>query len=204
MKCLRLGCLACLTAVSAAAGTIVDVTAQVSQQMNPGDTLYFQISNLSLQNVTGVQFQFVSAPLDSTLDFTAELTSRDGATRIPFPALAIGSGSLAASGYQGRISSISGALPLPPGLSSAVFRNTRATLVLHDVTSTATFGLPGYTLPQDMLVSLGSGTSSAGAFVAAVQYEDPPPTPECGSVVLMAFGLLVLAALSHVSSRSLR
>ena len=183
-------------AASASAGTIVDVSGQSRLQMNPGDQLFFPISNLSLHStVTSLEFQFVSELLGPEAGFSAELTSRDGTTAIALPDLRVSTGVFIGSGYQGPISVISGTLALPGTLSPQIFENSRATLVLADIGPSVTLDLPGYRLPQDMLVDLSAGASNAGAFVSAALYEDPPPAtaPEPASWMLGVAGGAMLA-----------
>ena len=203
MRMLRVGWLACLAAFPAMAGTIVDVSTRTTLQMNPGDTLYFLISNLSLRTpVDSVQFQFVSQTLNPAAQFEAELTSRDGSISTDIP-IQVRAGTFLSSAFIGPVRTIHGADSLPATLSSEIFQNGRATLVLHDINSTVTLSLPGYTLPQDLFVTLSSGRASAGAVVNQVLYEDPPPapTPEPGSRLLMAVGGLAIGAFGGVLRR---
>jgi len=194
-----------MAALPLAAGAIVDVSTHTTQQMNPGDTLSFLVSNLSLHTVIdSVEFQFISQPLDSSAQFEAELTSRDGSVSIAFPSpLQVSAGIFSGSGYQGAISAISGTLRLPPTLSQQIFQNTRATVVLQDIGPAVTLGLPGYTLPQDMTLSLTSGDTSAGAVTSGAWYQDPPvdDAPESDSGMLVAGAGVLLCACSGLLKR---
>lgn len=187
------------------AGTIVDVSTRSTLRMNPGDTLYFLISNLSLHTpVDSVQFQFVTQTLNPAAQFEADLTSRDGSISTGIP-IQIWSGTFLSSAYVGPVRTIHGADTLPPTVSSEIFQDGRATLVLHDINATVTLGVPGYTLPQDLFVTLTSGRASAGAVVNDVLYEDPPPAPapEPGSWTLAAGGVLaVCAAVRRMQAKS--
>lgn len=185
--------------MSATAGTIVDVSSRTWQQLNPGDTLYFLISNLSLRsNLNAVEFQLVSQTLAPGARFAAGLTSRDGAAAFDFPSVEIGSGLFTGVGYQGPVTTISGTVRLAAGTSSGIFQNTRAILVLRNVGPTVTIDLPGYRLPQDVSVSLAAGPVSAGAVVSGALYQDPPPpaVPEAGTGLQMAGGGALLLALA--------
>jgi hypothetical protein len=187
-----------------AGGTIVDVSRLTTLRMNPGDTLYFPVSNLSLPAVDAVEFQFISQTPDPMPQFEAELSSRDGVTSIAFPAVQISTGIFVGSGYRGPIWSISGTLQLPGTLSTEVFQNGRAMLVLRDLGPTVTLGLPGYTLPGALTLSLTDGATSAGAFTGGALYEDPPApaaTPESGSWLLTAGAGVLLCMFSTVLKR---
>jgi hypothetical protein len=206
MKFLRFGWMVWMAVCPLAAGTIMDVSTHASQQMNPGDTLYFLVSNLSLHtSVDTVEFQFVTLPIDPSAQVEAELTSRDGTVSIAFASLQIAGGTFTGSAYQGAISAISGNLQLPATVSQEIFQNTRATLVLHDLGPAVALGLPGYNLRQDLMMSLTSGTTSAGAFTSAALYEDPPPPPvgapesDPAVLVVAAGGMMCLA--SHLLKR---
>ena len=194
----------CLTALPVAAGTIVDVSNRTTLRMNSGDTLYFLISNLSLRsNLSAVEFQLVSQSLPSGAWFAAELTSRDGTIALDFPSVQIGSSVFTGSGYQGAVSTIFGTVRLPAATSGEIFQSTRATLVLHNLGSSVTLDLPGYRLPQDVMVSLAAGPFSAGAVVNGARYEDPPPAgvPEGGTGLLMAGGGALLCVLGGTVKR---
>lgn len=172
--------------------------------MNPGDTLYFLISNLSLHsNLNSVEFQFVSETLVPGAQFEAELTSRDGVVAVDFPSVRIGNGIFTGAGYQGVVSTISGTVGLAAGTSSAVFQDTRATLVLRNRGPLVTLGLPGYRLPQAVMVSLSAGPMSAGAVVNGAQYQDPPPpaVPEAGTGLQMVGGGVLLCLLGRALKR---
>jgi len=203
MRLFRLVWIASVALGPVAGGTIVNVSDRTRIEMNHGDTLYFLVSNLSLPAVDAVEFQFISQTPDPMPQFEAELTSRDGAASIAFPAVEISTGIFAGSGYRGRIWSISGTLELPGSLSTEIFQNGRAMLVLRDMGSAVTAGLPGYTLPQDLTLSLSDGAISAGAVTSGALYEDPPPaaTPESGSWLLTAGGGVLLCVFSRVLKR---
>lgn len=171
--------------------------------MNPGDAMYFLISNLSLgSNPDAVQFQLVSEAFAPGAQFAAELSSRDSTAAIDFLSLQIEIGMFSGAGYQGAVSTISGTVQLSAETSGEIFQNARATLVLHNLGPSVTINLPGYRLPQDMFVSLGTGTASAGAVVSGARYEDPPPAvPEPGTGLLMTGGGVLLCLLGRGMKR---
>jgi hypothetical protein len=187
------------------AGTIVDVSHQTAQVLNSGDTLFFLVSNLSLPgNINQVAFQFISQSINPASQFEAELTSRSGTVDIAFPTVQLSRSVVVGSGYTGPVWSLSGILQLPGTLSSQLFQNTHATLVLHNTGPSTTLGLTGYTLPQDLTVSLSSGATNAGAVVNGALYEDPPPptdAPESNSVVLLVSGGVLLCLFSKALKR---
>jgi hypothetical protein len=193
-----------MAVLCAAAGTIVDVSNRTTLQMNPGDTLYFLVSNLSLHtNLDAVEFQFISQTIDPAAQFEVELASRDGVSSIEFPTVQVLSGTFSSAGYNGPVWSINGALQLPGTLSSQIFQNTRAMLVLHNIGPSVTLGFAGSTLPHDLVLSLQAGSTNAGAVTSAALYEDPPPAdaPETGSWLLAAGGGVLLAVFSGALKR---
>jgi hypothetical protein len=207
MRFLRMILIASAAVSNAAAGAIFDVSTAPSQQMNPGDTLYFLLSNLSLHTgVQTVEFVFASQSVHGSPQFEAELTSRDGAASASFGAVNIIAGYMTSSLYTGRVSAISAIITLPPSTSSAIWQDGRATLVLHDIGATVTLGLPGYTLRDDLSASLQSGNRTAGAVVNGVLYEDPPPgdAPENDSWLLVGGGLVIFSMSVRALKRSSR
>jgi hypothetical protein len=205
MKMIRLGLLASLAVLSSHAGTIVDVSRQTAPVLNPGDTLFFLVSDLSLPgNINQVAFQFISQSINPASQFEAELTSRSGTVAIAFPTVQISRSLVVSAGYTGPVWSLVGILQLPDTLSSQLFQNTHATLVLHNLGPSTTLGLSGYTLPQDLTVSLSSGSTNAGAVVNGALYEDPPPptaAPESNSVALLVSGGVLLCLFSKALKR---
>ena len=182
MRSIRLIVIALAAVSAASAAAIIDVSTAASQQMNPGDTLYFLLSNLSLRtDVQTIRFLFLSEPVDGSLQFEAELTSRDGAESVPFPEIEIVPGYLMSHSYSGPVSTISGAVTLPHSTSSQIWQNGRATLVLHDIGSTVNFSLAAHTLRDDLLATVEHGGRAAGAVVNAVLYQDPPPAVVLGN-----------------------
>ena len=154
------------------AGTIVNVSANTTQQMNTGDKLYFLISNLSLPGeLDSVQFLFATLPLDHKARFGAELTSRDGSVAVSFPSVGEIAGTFLGSGYNGAVTVIAAEMQLHSKVSASIFQNTRTTLVLENLGPAVTLRLAGYTLPQDMSVTLTSGNYSVGAVTAGALYE---------------------------------
>ncbi len=200
-----MGLLASMAALCTHAGTIVDVSRETAQVLNPGDTLFFLVSNLSLPgNINQVSFQFITQSLNPASEFEAELTSRSGTVEIAFPAVQMSRSVVFSSGYTGSVWSLSGILQLPGTLSSQLFQNTHATLVLHNIGPSTTLGLSGYALPQDLTVSLSSGTTNAAAAVNGALYEDPPPAahaPESNSVALLVSGGVLLCLFSKALKR---
>jgi hypothetical protein len=205
MKMIRMGLLVSMAVLSTHAGTIVDVSRQTAQVLNPSDTLFFLVSNLSLPgNVNQVAFQFISQSVNPASQFEAELTSRDGTVAIAFPTVQMSRSIVVGAGYTGPVWSLTGILQLPDTFSSQLFENTHATLVLHNIGPSTTLGLSGYTLPQDLTVSLTSGATNAGAVVNGALYEDPPPpanAPESNSVALLVSGGVLLALFSKLLKR---
>jgi hypothetical protein len=205
MRIIRTGLLAAIAVLSTHAGTIVDVSRQTAQVLNSGDSLFFLVSNLTLPgNIDKVAFQFITQSLNPMSQFEAELTARSGTVAIAFPTVQISRSTVLGAGYTGPVWSLSGILQLPDTLSNQIFENTHATLVLHNVGRSTNLGLSGYTLPQDLAVSLTSGAANAGAVVNGALYEDPPPfsdAPESNSVALLAGGGALLCLFSKALKR---
>ena len=177
------------------AGTIVNVSGNTTQQMNTGDRLYFLISNLSLPGeLDHVQFLFATLPLDHQTRFAAELTSRDGSVAVSFPSVGEGEGTFLGSGYSGAVSVIAAEMQLHPKVSASIFQNTRATLALENLGPAVNLRLPGYTLPQDLSVTLTSGNYSVGAVTAGALYEAWEPIDKSGKIGTLPNVLAPVAA----------
>lgn len=219
MKAILILALLLVSLAPLSAGTIVNVSGNSTQQMNTGDTLYFLISNLSLPGeIDSVQFLFATLPLDHTARFAAELTSRDGSVAASFHPVADIPGTFQGAGYVGPVTVITGDLQLGPKLSPAIFQNTRATLALRNVGPAVSFRLPGYTLPQDLSVTLTSGNYRVGAVPAGALYEAwqpgagggsfaplanvaPVAAPEANSGILLLAAGAILCAISALLKR---
>jgi hypothetical protein len=198
MKAIPIPALLLVALAPLSAGTIVNVSANTTQQMNTGDTLYFLISNLSLPaDVDSVQFLFATLPLDHTARFAAELTSRDGSMAASFHPVADISGTFQGAGYVGPVTVITGDLQLGPKLSQGIFQNTRATLALRNIGPAVSFRLPGYTVAQDMSVTLTSGNYRVGAVTAGALYEAWQPDEEGGRFAPLANAAPVAAPESN-------
>lgn len=220
MKAISIAALLLVALAPLSAGTIENVSANTTQQMNTGDTLYFLISNLSLPGeIDSVQFLFATLPLDHTARFAAELTSRDGSVAASFHPVADIPGTFQGAGYIGTVTVITGELQFGPKLSSGIFQNTRATLALRNLGPAVSFRLPGYTISQDMSVTLTSGNYRVGAVTAGALYEAwqsddkpgrngpaasvlaPVAAPEANSGILLLAAGAVLCAGSALLKR---
>jgi hypothetical protein len=127
--------LAILAAPVVGAGTI-DVSAEASAVVHTGDTLVFQLltrnfgvnaAGLDLPRYpTGVNFDWISAPLSVTGGFDATLESADRAVSVAFDSLSFGPGYIQSSEYTGAVSTIQGYLqPIPDAFGSALWRRVR-------------------------------------------------------------------------------
>jgi hypothetical protein len=164
----------------------IDISTRVTQLLESGDSLRFEISDSSLARYasqldispypSSLNFIFASLPLDASGEFSALLESPDGSAIANFPnLLSWTSGSLATALYGGAVSLASGTISLSPTASQEIFAGSYADLVLTYSGPAVTIGLPGYTLAKDMWVSMSSGPLSVGSMIYDVSLTDPGP-----------------------------
>ena len=173
----RCGLLVSLAALPLAAATI-DVTAQPSLLLRPGDAIEFTFSSGSYRARTGLAperlgFMLASLPFAPGASFTATLESSDRSLSAAFGSVAVASGSFHGSLYRGAISAISGSLEIPSGMAS-VFSGPAALLVLRNTGAEVTLGVPPYALSRDLSISLSRKGISVGGTVVAATLETAP------------------------------
>lgn len=164
---------AVLAAVASA--STLNVTSQSSQVLNSGDSLAFLFSDASYarfaaqqgapETPTSIDFVFSSLPVAAGGSFTAEIMGLNGSAVDLSTPLTWTPGYAQSSRYNGATSSIVGQLSLPPAESEAIFSTGYAELVLTYSGPAIDVGMPGHTLPQDLMVSLGGGPLSVGATI---------------------------------------
>jgi len=214
----RLGLCACLLAAPLSAGT-VNVSADSSVTLQPGETLTFNISAWSYlvsasqygapADPSSLSFSLLSDPLLTSLNLAVSLQSYSGGFTAPVTTNQ-SSGSFQGSLYQGSVSVESGAIALSPALSSQLFSGPALLLSVEDLGGSATLGLSPYTLLQSLEVSLSGGGFSTGGVLASATLDTAPQmsilgeplddsgpldTPEPTSALLLglgAAGLLLL------------
>ena len=199
------------------ASTVIDVSANAVQVLNPGDALLFSFSASNFIADTRlfglpaypvrVQFTFVSAEVSGAGQFSANLSTADGGFAIPFLGpLSFVPANFQSAEYDGPTSAISGSLALSANASQELFGGgSSAILTLQNEGPTAVrVGLAGYTLTQDLNGTLSGGGLMVGTWATGTDYLDPPPVPEPSSEALMLAGGALLCALSLALKRMRR
>jgi hypothetical protein len=197
------------------AATIV-VSSQPAEVLQTGDSLAFFFTDSSYAKFatsmgmgaypSQIFFDLVSAPDAPAGQFTVALESVDGSSSSMFPGLVEWtSGMVETSEYYGTASVLQDSLTLSSTLSQEIFAGSEAELILSYTGPDVTVGLPGYSLEQDLTISLAGGPLSIGAMEYGVTLDDgadPPATaPEPGSAALV-FGVgMSLCAISLVLKR---
>lgn len=174
-------CGAAALAATLAASTI-DVSSNSSQQLQTGDSLEFLFSAASYASIAtqlgiapypdSIDFVFSSLPVSASGDFTAEIESFSGTASASFGApLYWTNGYSQSSQYTGVTSAIVGTLDLSAAESQAFFSSPYADLILTYSGPPITVGVSGYTLPNDLTVSLEGASMSVGGMVYTAGYE---------------------------------
>lgn len=220
----RVAWCACLLAAPLCAGTI-NVSADSSVSLEPGDTLTFNISAWSYlvqaaqygapADPTYVSFSLLTDPLLASLELAVSLQSYSGSASAPVAAVNQSSGYFLGSLYQGPVSVEWGSTQLSPSLSSQLFSGPALIVSVEDLSGSATLDLAPYTVLQTLEVSLSGGGLTTGGYVAAATLETPSmslmaepleniessdtPEPPSALLALAAGGLFLLARLSKRS-----
>jgi hypothetical protein len=192
--------------------TTIDVSMQTTQTLQSGDSLEFLFMDSSYAqhasamgmaaSPSQIFFNLISAPLGAfqftTGQFTAGVESADGSASALFPGLAgWTSGLVQTSEYDGPASVLMGSLTLSSTLSQQIFAGPEAELTLTYAGPDVTLGLPGYSLKNDLRITLAGGGLSVGAMDYGVTMSSgegvaaPEPDPVA---MLVATGLLLCAA----------
>jgi hypothetical protein len=188
--------------------TTIDVSSQTTQLLQSGDSLTFLFTDSSYaQHATAMAmsaspllifFNLISAPVGSAGQFTAGVEAPDGSASAIFPGpVWLTSGAVQMSGYSGPASVLMGSLTLSNALSQQIFAGTEAELVLTYAGPDVTVGLPGYSLKNDVTITLAGGGLSVGAMDYGVTLTSdegviaPEPDPVA---MLVTTGVLLCAA----------
>jgi len=192
--------------------TTIDVSTQSAQLLQSGDSLEFLFTDSSFAqhasamgmaaSPSQIFFNLISAPVGAlqftTGQFTAELESADGSDFALFPGpVAWSSGLVQTSEYDGPASVLMGSLMLSSTLSQQIFAGSEAELTLTYAGPDVTVGLPGYSLKNDLRISLAGEGLSVGAMDYGVTISSgeavaaPEPDP---LAMLVATGVLLCAA----------
>jgi hypothetical protein len=181
----------------------IDVSTTETAVLAHDDTLLFAISASNYGPYADrlaapswpedIFISLLTAPLDSTAQFSAALLSANRQNRLPFgDPLQLAATWFSGERYQGPASIVYGFEHLTDAQSRAFFGSSAAFLELRNLGPDVVLGLPGYTLSQDLNVSLLGGNLTVGAKRLSVPSSD---TPEPGSAALLiaAGSLLCLA-----------
>jgi hypothetical protein len=185
--------------------TPIDVSLQPAVLLQSGDSLTFLFSDSSYAqhasamglatSPSQIFFNLISVPVDSAGEFTAAVESADGSASALFPGpLAWTSGTVQTSGYDGPGSILMGSLMLSSTLSQELFAESEAELTLTYEGPDVTVSLPGYSLENDLTISLASTSLSVGAMNYSVTLDSgggvtaPEPDPV---VMLVTTGVLL-------------
>jgi len=185
----------------------VDVSLQPTQLLQSGDSLTFLFTDSSFAqhaaalgmapSPSQIFFNLISAPLGSGGQFTAGVESVDGSASALFPGpLGWTNGMVQTSEYDGPASVLMGNLMLSSTVSQEIFEGSEADLTLTYTGPDITVGLPGYSLKDDLRISLAGGGLTVGAMDYSVTLSGgvvaaPEPDPVS---MLVTTGVLLCAA----------
>jgi hypothetical protein len=160
--------------VSGMQAETVDVSMRTAQLLQSGDALTFLFTDASYAQLalgmgmapypSQIFFDLISAPVGAAGQFTVELESQDKSAGALFPGpVQWTSGVVATSGYSGPASVLTDSLALSSMLSQQIFADSHAELIFTYTGPDVTVGLPGYSLKDDLSISLTGGPLSIGA-----------------------------------------
>jgi hypothetical protein len=194
--------------------TPIDVSLQTTQLLQSGDSLTFlftdnsyamQASAMGLAaSPSQIFFNLFSAPVDSTGQFTAGVSSADGSVSAPFSGpLGWTSGVVQMSGYDGPASILTGSLMLSSTLSQEIFAESDAELTLTYSGPDVTVSLPGYSLKNDVTISLAGQSFSIGAtdYSVTLNSDQGVIAPEPNPVAMLVSAGVLLCAVSGALKR---
>src|SRR5260370_16842981 len=206
------------------AGTM-DVSSSESVLVGAGDTLSFELFTGSYSAAAQqfglspyaqmLRFCLVSAPTGPGEQFSATLRTADASVSLELgDTLDFAPGFLSSTGFQGAVSTLQGQFHLDSQLSQDLFSSGPVWLVLTNLGSDLTLGLPALLLTHDLSASLSGGPLSVGAITCDVLLQHPVPTfalspygntvsvdafslPEPGTPWMLVGGGALIAALSR-------
>jgi hypothetical protein len=205
---MAIGLLALAAGLSA---TPIDVSLQPSLLLQSGDSLTFLFTDCSYAqhalamgmagSPSQIFFNLISAPVGSTGQFTAGVESADGSVSALFPGpVGWTSGEVQTSGYYGPASILTDSLMLSSTLSQEIFAGSDAELTLTYAGPDITVALPGYSLENDLTITLAGSSADESLSVGAMDYSvmlssgqsviAPEPDPVA---MLVATGVLLCA-----------
>ena len=194
----------------------IDVSLQPAQLLRSGDSLTFLFTDTSYAlhatalgmaaSPSQIFFNWITAPLGSAGLFTAGVESVDGSASALFTGpLGWTSGMVQTSEYDGPASVLMGNLMLSSSLAQEIFAGSEAELTLTYAGPDVTVGLPGYSLKDDLRISLAGGGLSVGAMDYDVTLTSGGVTaPEPDPVAMLVALGVVMCALSGALKRFVR
>ena len=182
----------------------INVTGQTTASLNTDDALFFTLASYNFAYdarlfglpvlATGMSFSFVTSSPPPSGMWDALLETPGGSVIAVFPGSLefVATGSYHSGSYTGPVGVIQGSLALSSAESQEV-GDSPVVLVLQNLGSAVTIGLPPYDIQHDLTVTLSGNGLSVGAVVGAVGLADPPgpDVPEPGSGWLFAGGAVL-------------
>jgi hypothetical protein len=188
-----------------AAGPL-NVTSQTTASLNTNDALFFTLATYNFAQdaatfglptlPTVVSFSFVTSSPGPSGYWDALLETSSGSVIATFPDFMEYETALYQSGsYTGTVGEIEGSLTLSSAQSQAI-GSSAVVLVLQNLGSTVTVGLPPYSIAHDLTATLSGNGLSVGGVVTQVNLDDPAPpgVPEPGPGWLLAGAALCWTA----------
>jgi hypothetical protein len=220
MKWFRSVVIAAVALLPANAGT-VNISGKTTQEILSGDVISFLISdssfgfhaaNMGIPSApTYLSVNFASMPSDIGGQFSAELESTDGSISVAFPQpMNWQPGIFGGSQYRGPVSTLTGPLRLQESLAQQIFSDSLAILVLSYTGPDEIIGLAGYTLPEDLTVSLFGGSLNVGSQIEGAMLQTSgtrtlrgtdATAPEPHSGVILLGGGALLCAIAKLLNR---
>jgi hypothetical protein len=188
------------------AASPINVTNQTTASLNTDDALFFTLATYGFAEDAAefglsalpsvVSFGFVTGSPGPSGYWDALLETPGGSVIATFPDfLEFQTAQYQSVDYTGPVGEIEGSITLSSAESQQV-GDSPVVLVLQNLGSTATVGLPPYSIAHDLTVTLSGDGLSTGAIVTEVTLADPPGpgVPEPGSGWLFAAGAALCCA----------
>lgn len=187
-----------------AAGPL-NVTTQTTASLNTNDALFFTLATYNFAQdaaafglptaPTVVSFSFVTSAPGPSGYWDALLETTGGSVIAAFPDfMQYETAQYQSGSHAGTVGEIEGSLTLSSAESQEI-GSSPVVLVLQNLGSTVTVGLPPYSIAHDLTATLSGHGLSVGGVVTQVNLDDPAPpgVPEPGSGWLLAGAALCWA-----------
>jgi hypothetical protein len=210
--------IALLAASLPLAASPLNVTNQTTASLNTDDALFFALATYSFAEDAAefglptlpsvVSFSFVTAAPGPGGVWDALLETSSGSVIAYFPELMeFEPAEYQSTSYTGSVGELEASLTLSSAEAKQLAGDSSMVLVLQNLGSSATVGLPPYTIAHDLTASLSGDGLSTGAVVDGVTLADPPapgvPEPSSGWLLAGA-GVCWAAAAGMMRARRLR